>query len=503
MAVNADLLVQIVPRVMGAGTSGLKFSGLFLTKSKLPPADRVLSFSSAEGVGAYFGTDSDEYRAAVVYFGGYTNTQYLPSTLYIAPWRSAAAAAWLRGAAYEGALADLQDITDGSLTLEIDGQEAAVTGIDLSSATSFSDVANKIQTALAAVEALTTDPVVSFSSQTNAFQVTSGTTGAGSSVSFASASSTGTDLATVLHLTEQEGAVQSVGTDGSSLTDCMTNILRYARDWVSFSSIFEPEHDEKIELAQWCASHDTRFAYVMWDTDNAARVAGSTASAGYEIKHTLELSGTIPVWNTLQLAAAVMGAIACINFQQYNGRLTLAYKQFEGVEITCDNDQDYNALIDNGYNCYADFATASTNLKFFQTGQVTGEFIWAESYLNAIGLKDQLQLNILDLFAASRSIPYNEDGYSQIRTACLDTINRFREFGAFRDGVVLSNTQKVQLLQELGTDVSQTLTTQGWYMQISDPGPTVRAQRGTPNCYFYYTDGGSIQRVIMSATCIQ
>ena len=57
--------------------------------------------------------------------------------------------------------------------------------------------------------------------------------------------------------------------------------------------------------------------------------------------------------------------------------------------------------------------------------------------------------------------------------------------------------------QEIGKDVSQTLETNGWYMSIEDPGSVVRGQRGTPNCYFYYMDGGSIQKIVMPATCIQ
>ena len=36
-----------------------------------------------------------------------------------------------------------------------------------------------------------------------------------------------------------------------------------------------------------------------------------------------------------------------------------------------------------------------------------------------------------------------------------------------------------------------------------DPGATVRAERGTPTCNFYYTDGGSIQRIVMTSTAIQ
>lgn len=625
MAVNADKLVQIVPRVISAGTSGLTFGGLFLSQSPLLPTDRVVRFASAQAVADYFGSYSDEARAATLYFQGYTNTSYLPSYLYFAKYSPEATSAWLRGAAFEGTLAELKLIRSGTLRITIDGIERVANGVDFYTATSFSECAQRLQTALSqtaeipatagtltgapvasvtalkgisagkldisidgteqnltgldfsavngltdvatvldtaleghatvtvsgsslvitsdttgntstvsyasdpepsgevedlaaelgltqavgAVSAAGTDayqpkaPTVTYDSQTQAFQITSGETGEASDVSFASSYGSGQDLSTLLNLTEQLGAVQSMGTDGKSLTDTMVNVLKYARDWVSFSSIFEPVYAEKIELAQWCASWDTRFLYVMWDTDNAARVNGNTTSAGYQINNVLELDGTCCVYNSLDIAASVMGAVACLNFDQTNGRTTLAYRQFEGVSISCDDDEDYDALVANGYNCYADFATAANNFRFFQNGQVTGKFAWADSYLNAIAMKDSLQLNILDLLAAVRSLPYNEDGFSSIRTACLDTINKFLDFGAIRTGVSLSQTQRVQLLQEVGKDISQTLETAGWYMQISDPGPTVRGQRGTPDCYFYYMDGGSIQRIVMPATCVQ
>lgn len=759
MSVNADKLVQIVPRVIDAGTSGLTFSGLFLTQSELPPTNRVLQFSSAQAVADYFGSASDEARAAQIYFQGYTNTQYLPGFLLFAPYRETAAPAWLRGAAYQGTLADLKLVRDGGLSVDIDGVTRTANGVDFYTATSFSDCAQRLQTALsqtAEIEATagtltggpvadvtplkgvsagrldirvdmteknltgldfasvnglddvarvlqtaltpasipatagtltggvisadysafqsvsagklnisidgsqkkltdlnfssvdslaavaqvietalsgaatvtvedgnrlvitsattgatssvspasnpeggsqpepqpTTDlagslgltdatgataapgtaqvqpagvtvtvsgsslvltspakgarssisyasdpdpsgevadlaealgltqaagaisvsgtdawqpkaPIVSYSSQTQAFQIASGETGEVSSVGFARGLGGGTDLSGLLNLTEQLGAVQSEGTSGGSLTECMSNILKFARDWVSFSTLWEPLYAEKIELARWCSGHDTRFVYVMWDTDNAARVQGSTASAGYAITQTFALDGTCCVWNSLAVAAGVMGAIACLNFDQREGRTTLAFRQFEGVPVTCDDDEDYEALLANGYNCYADFATASAQFKFFQNGQVSGKFDWLDTYCNAIALKDALQLNILDLFSAVRSLPYNEDGYSSVRTACLDTINRFVNFGAIRVGISLSQTQKVQLLQEIGKDVSQTLESAGWYMQVADPGAVIRGQRQSPNCAFYYMDGGSIQKIVMSATAIQ
>ena len=498
MAVNADKLVQIVPRVIDSGSSGLDFGGLFLSQDSSLPAGRVMYFASASAVSEYFGSTSKEAKAAAKYFAGYVNTAYLPDYLYFARYCNSAQTAWLRGAELDKTLSDLKKVTSGSLKIEIDGTEYTAGSMDFSSATSFSGIAEVIATGLGEAPCS-----VTFSSQFNAFQITSQTAGSTSSVGYASSDESGTDVATLLNLTEDTGAVQSAGVDAETLTDCMSNVLKYARNWVTFSYIFEPTTDEKIELAQWCADRDTRFLFVMWDSDKTAKLDGNKTNAGYQITNVLELDGTCPVYNSLELGASVMGAVACLNFNQYNGRTTLAYRQFEGVNVTCDDDEDYDALIANGYNCYADFATAANNFKFFQNGQVSGKFDWVDSYLNAVAIKDSLQLNILDLFTAVRSLPYNEDSYSAIRTACLDTINKFINFGAIRTGVTLSQTQKVVLQQEIGKDVSTTLQTSGWYMSIEDPGSVVRGQRGTPNCYFYYMDGGSIQKIVMPSTCVQ
>lgn len=501
MSVNADKLVQIIPRIIEGGTPGLTFAGLILSQSALLPAGRVVQFASAQAVADSFGPLSEEAGMASTYFSGYVNTTSLPSKLFFARYNGEAVAAWLRGAKYTGNLAALRAITNGAMVIAVDNTPHTLSSVDLSGATSFSEVAEAIQTAL--VSAGATGATVGYSSLTGAFQIDSPTTGAASAVAFPTPPEAGTDLGALLLLTEQAGAVRSAGMDAQTLPGCMTNVLMYARDWVTFSTVWEPELADKVALATWCAGYDTRFCYVMWDTDNAARVQGSTASAGYQISRVLELDGTVPVFNTPQLAAWVMGTGASINFEETNGRLTFAFKQGAGLAVTCDNDEQYDALIANGYNCYADFATASSQFKFFQPGQVSGKWSWLDTYLDAIAIKDGLQLNLLDLFKAVKCIPYNPDGYGMIRTACLDTITRFLRFGAIRTGVTLSNTQKVQLLAEIGLDVSRTLETQGWYMQVKDPGATVRGQRKSPECKFYYMDGGSIQQIVMPATAIQ
>ena len=292
MSVNADKLVQIIPRIIEGGTPGLTFAGLLLSQSELLPAGRVVQFASAQAVANYFGSLSEEASMASMYFSGYVNTTSLPDKIFFARYNGEAVGAWLRGAKYTGNIAVLQAVTNGAMVISIDNTPHTLSSVDLSAATSFSQVAEAIQTALTTAGA--TGAKVTYSSQTGAFQIDSPTTGASSAVAFPTPPEAGTDLGALLLLTEQSGAVQSVGMAGQTLPDCMTNVLLYARDWVTFSTVWEPELNDKIALAQWCAGYDTRFAYVLYDTDNAAQVAGSTASAGYQIAKVLELDGTVP-----------------------------------------------------------------------------------------------------------------------------------------------------------------------------------------------------------------
>lgn len=491
MSINADKLVQIVPRLISGGTAGLTFAGLVLSQNALIPAGRVMQFASAQAVGSFFGLNSEEYAFAVPYFGGPVNATTLPQKIFFASYSAEPVAAWLRGAAYTGTLAALQNGAQGTLTLTVDGVQKSATALDFSALTSFSEIAAAIQ------EALGEGVAVTYSSQTKAFQFTSATTGENSSVSYAADS----ELAQLLGLTEQTGAVQSVGMAGQTLPECMANVLNYARDWVTFSTLWEPELEEKMALASWQATYDTRFCYVAWDTDINATL-NNEQSFGAQLAE-LEIPGVALQYNTPRLAACIMGFAASLNFNTLNGRATAAYKQFEGQPTTVQTDEMYDQLLDNGYNVYADFATASANYKFYQPGQVSGVWDWLDTYLNAIAIKDSLQLNILDLLSGVNSLPYNEEGYSAIRTACLDTISKYKRFGAIRSGVTLSQTQKVQLITEIGQDVSKTIESEGWYMQVLDPGAVTRAVRGTPDCKFYYTDGGSIQRIVMTSTAIQ
>ena len=492
MTIPASQLVDITPRVIGGGLSGMEFNGTLLTKSDRLPAKTAVPFYTLSDVGAYFGTNSDEYKLAANYFTADSAGTKKPSTLWFYKKVDTAQAAWIRGSALND-LGALQAITAGSFNIKVDGTTISVTGLDLSAQTSFSGCASAIQTKLSATVTGTT---CTWDSNFKAFIITSPTTGATGSVEFATASATDIETYIILGL---DAGVKSVGSAITSLTETMEGCVNSNSNFFSFMPVWQETGDEALELANWCNNQGVRFLYVMVDSSNAGKTPNNDASLGKQVS---DYYGCCPVYNTKAVGAFTMGVAGSIDPSQQEGRKTWAFKQQSGLAFTVDNTSDANALLGNGYNFYGDYATASNEFKLFQNGQVSGVAKWLDTYYGQVFIKDGLQNAWINALMMANTIPYNEAGYGVLRAAAMDTINTAVSAGFIRQGVSLSEAQTVQVNTEAGLDIAGTLNTQGWYLQILDPTTQVRAERGTPVVNFWYMDGGSIQKIQGTSTVL-
>lgn len=216
MAIPSSELVNIVPRVIAGTGKDLAFNGLFLTHNENVPINKVLDFASASDVATYFGALSDEHTGAVHYFNGFNNSDVKPSKLYFFRAVDEAVAPFLRGAPLgdqADALIAIKRITDGTITINL-GADATITNIDLSQATSLSDVADKLEAKLRAqANAGFGQADVKYSALFNAFIITSGETGSSATISYATG-----NVAQALKLQEGE-AVKSSGADENITTN--------------------------------------------------------------------------------------------------------------------------------------------------------------------------------------------------------------------------------------------------------------------------------------------
>lgn len=499
MAIPASHIVNVLPRVIAGGSRDLELNGLLITNNNSISADTlVLSFPSAAAVAAYFGIGSVEHKVADVYFTSYNNKLTAPKALYIARRIAADSFAWLRSRKINVTVQSIQAITDGAFTVSIDNTAYAVDSVDFSTVTSYSDVASKIEGALTAKGA---DVTVAYSSLFNAFTVTGVTVGAGAVVNFFEAPSSGTDIAKLLGFAETSGAVMSTGHEAMSEETQMHKIISKTQNWVSFTTAWEAAVDEALLWAEW-ANKNYGYLYVGYTTsddvlsqDNSFDVASMCKEAGYD--HT-----TI-VYGSVHYAAFIMGVVASVAWQRVNGTITAAFKRQSGLAPWVADETQAQVLESKNCNYFGNFATRNAEFVFLYPGCLSAsDYGFIDPYINSVWFNNRLQVALMDGITSVGRVPYNTRGYTMVRAWMVDPIKEALNNATIEPGVVLSERQRSEVMNEAGLDISKELWTQGYYAQILDPGASVRAQRGTPVISLWYTYGGAIQKIEVASTAI-
>lgn len=576
--IPANLIVDVVPSVLSAGGTGLNGIGLMLSNDPRIPIGAVLSFSSATAVAAYFGASSAKVNEAAIYFAGFSGASIQPSQLLMAQYNQNAVAAFERGGSVAGlTLAQLQALS-GTLAITVDGYARSGGTISLAAATSPSNAASIIQSALNAgapteasitgsisgsvltvtavasgivgagqtvsgtggstglyltsqlsgsiggtgtyqlsgtgaylSEPLTlsaTNVAVTYDSISGGFVITSGVTGAISTIAYA----TGT-LAALLNLTLATGAVISQGAAAATPSAFMNALIVQNSAWVNFMTLFDPDNGsgntQKQLFAAWknTALGGNRFGYFCWDPDESpAASSDATASLGQILMANGD-SGTFLIWEggataDNGLCAFVLGMFASVNYEQTNGRITAAFKSQPGLTANVTDPTTAGNLLANGYNFYGAYGAANEGFIWLQEGTITGPFEWADSYENQIWLNSFFQQQLLALLQNTLSVPFSNAGAALITAACNTVIQAGLAFRAFGPDN-LSPAQIAEVNNAAGANIATTLQQQGYYLQVNLPPATVRAARGPWPITFWYIDQGAVQKINLSSVLVQ
>lgn len=347
-------------------------------------------------------------------------------------------------------------------------------------------------------------PVVTYDTVTGSFVVISTTTGAASTISYASGT-----LAASVKLTQATAAVLSQGAAALVPATAMANYVAQTQNWATFATSFNPDlsgNANKMLFAQWANGANNRYLYVGWDADAAPTASNNVPSSFGRLCKDLEYAGVMAVYspsNGAQRAAFIMGSVASFDFARLNGRATLAFRTQTGIVPDVTDATIANNLLANGYNYVGRYSTANDSFNILYNGQVSGPFLWADSFVVQIWLNNALQLALMNLLTSVGSIPYNSDGYNMIRASLADPIQQGANFGAFRAGVQLSSAQAAIANSLAGRRIDDVLFQTGWYLLIQDATAQTRAARGSPPCTFLYMDGQSVQAITLNSINVQ
>lgn len=483
-SIPAKTIVQVNPSAISEGGNSYNLNGVLFTSSLVFP---TRTYASADTVGTENGTTSDAYKVASIYFAGTTISTIKPSTLFMVRYNTADIEAKVIGGSQKSkSLSDLQAIK-GTLSVTIDGT-AKSGSVDLSTATSWSNGASIIATALGVT--------CTFNSQLQSFIISSTTAGSASSVGYA----TGT-ASDALGLSSNGGATIDNDTTADTVQTAIARLKAYTLNFGGYmlDSTFSEDSIKAFATYNSSQNHDAWF--IASTLEQQALIANNSNTLGAWIANN-NISDTLLIYGDITESALALGFMASLDFTRQNGRMTLDFRNANGLPARITNEADSTALESNGYAYYGGFATKANRFIFMRNARTSGDFKWSDSYLCQLRLNGQLQNGILTSLVNNGLFPYTDIGINKIRSACQPAIDEMVNFGGIQAGVTLGDDEKQQANTLAGYDVSTLLFTQGWVLIVTLPDASVRAQRGSPICTLLYTDGESIQTINLASVAV-
>lgn len=307
LSVSDVVNVSIVMSPIAAAVRNFGALLVLGSSSVIDTNERIRSYTTLTAVGNDFGTTAPEYLAAVNFF----SQSPQPALLYIGRWAQTASAGVLHGARLstsQQAIANFQAITNGGFNITIDGTVKNVTGLNFSGAANLNAVAAIIATALSTAN-------VVWGATNQRFDVISKTTGATSTVGYASAG-TGTDVSALLGLTASAGASTPVaGIAAETLLSAVAQMANISTDWYGLAVAALNVQD---------ADHVAVAAFI--EAASPARIYGITTQA----------PGTLDATSTTDLAYVLSAAKYRRTFTQYSTSSPYAVTSMYGRAFTVD-----------------------------------------------------------------------------------------------------------------------------------------------------------------------
>lgn len=485
---------KIIPGVVSPAGDAVDANGLMLTDNELIPVGKVQSFYKDSDISALMGSESKEFLAGQQYFNGYDNSSVIPGELLMYRLVTTPVAGYLLSGSLKGVtLASLKAIPAGTITLTVDGTSVTSTSIDLSSATSFSDIADEIETGIGASKVS-----VEWLSIANRFIIRSATTGSTSEVSYASVGS----LATGLKLTQATAAIVSPGSAAVSMTDMMDSITNSNQNWIPFESLVDFDEDQNTELCAWTNAQNSRFVFVYHDSSAEATIPNNPDCFFQKVVVTNGYEGIFPIYGSYLYGTMPLAYSGSIDFARTNGRVSFKFRAFSGLAPNVTDLATAKALKSNGYNFYGAYSLNKTMKQYASDGAISGKFLWLDSFIDQVWINANLVSAYAEIFTDNQSYAFNANGYGAVQAATIDPAELAVTFGAIQKGVTLDASQIRRVNNTVGKDISSILYSQGWYLNIPTQTGASRIDRNLQGVTFFWVDGQLIQSISMASTAI-
>lgn len=474
---------------------------LFVTDDDtLPVSDPIATYAGLTEVGDVFSTTSKPYIAAKAYF---EQSPY-PEDFTIGRWIVSDTSAILTG----GTLPDLSSITtisDGSISLN----STDVTGIDFTTASSYSDVASFLQTALTTAAINVT---VTYNSSDTNFIIATSDTGSTATLTYGSTTGSGTDISSLFNL-DSAGAVSlEQGADAQTISEAMDSFVDLDGTFhlITLDKDYK-DTDTVLDLSTWVtdeAASYNNYIYFAESSDDQCLVtddststfaqlfaAGSERTTG-DYTPASTTSSTLVVDN---LAVSSAARLSSVDFTGINTLINPMFKNRPGFDVSILNSSEITELNRKRVNRFVKVGLSNneTLANIYQKGFCFADGIWQDVVFGVDWLIIALKLATFTLLYETARVDQTVDGQAQIKTALESVCQQGITNGLLAPGTVRDAT-KAQIISITGNSSFDGTLPQGYLVypqKLSTLSDSDRDDRLIPPTYVWTKGSGAVNKI--------
>jgi hypothetical protein len=429
-SLSISSLVNVSATLEAAATQAQSTKSMLLLVDE-PSIDvvaRMQSFASAADAAQQCGSDSVAAAAATVWF----DQRPQPGPLNVGRWAQSASKGQLIGGALtaaQQAIATWQAIVDGGFSITIDGGAAQhLATLDFSGAANMNGVAAVIGAALVGA-------TIVWDSINSRFVISSNTTGAASTVTFATAPTGGgvADISTMLVLTNTagNGCYQANGIAPETALAAVTLFdTNFAQKWYGLAIAGAADADHSA-VGAFLAASSNAHSYWVSTQEGGVLVLTDTADVAYVLQQAadpnviVQYSGS-SLYSALSLAALMLSI-------DYTGSKTVRqamYGQEPGITSEAFNATQLASLLAKNANAFVQYNNGKA---IIQPG-ICSDGTWIDTAIGKDALTIDVQLDVFNLFLTTH-VEQSDDGNHLIKVCIEKRLKRYRDNGYITPGV--------------------------------------------------------------------
>lgn len=328
-------------------------------------------------------------------------------------------------------LADLYNVTDGAMTLVMNGVTVNLYGLNFATYGSSLTLNEVVQILTAAIGS---NGLVEVSGQS--IVISTSQQGADVTIGYASSASSITDLSSILALTQSTAASRIDGYTPGGLVSEVALIQTAARcagrsvfAW-TLDRQYRDTQDQK-DFADWSEAQDQAYFSACTNSVQAYNTADTTNIGFYAhnkgyIKTSVMYHNNPQVYPDVSYAALALS----VNYALENSTLTMKFKQLTGIETVPLTETQLSSLKARRINTYVSMGNSSSVVR---EGVQSADSWFTDSHVNLSNYKEELQVEVFNVFMRNKKVKYTSAGQDLLVSAAAKINNRYIRNGTFAD----------------------------------------------------------------------